>query len=111
MKPIAKDELYEHLNQFLKARGIELKEGSYSKQIQRGCTLLADTINLSQEGIERAKVGIERNLDRMRQVIHERTAPKAKASSSASAKSEKAAPDSSAKKTRPARRLKPRKAV
>jgi hypothetical protein len=76
MKPIEKDELYQNLSGFLKAKGIELKEGSYAHGIQKSCGLLADAINLGQEGLEKAKVGIDRNLDRMRQVIHEKTAPK-----------------------------------
>jgi hypothetical protein len=76
MKPIQKDELYEHVSQFLKAKGIEMKEGSYPKGIQKGCSILADAINLSQKGITQAKAQIEKNLDRMRQVIHEKSAPK-----------------------------------
>ena len=55
MKPIQKDELFEHLGQFLKTKGIELKEGSYANGIQNGCALLTDAINLSQKGIRRAK--------------------------------------------------------
>jgi hypothetical protein len=77
MKPIQKEELYKHVSQFLKAKGIEMKEGSYPKGIQKGCSILADAINLSQKGITQAKVQIDKNLDRMRQVIHEKTAPKA----------------------------------
>ncbi len=76
MKPIRKDELYDHLSQFLKAKGVEMKDGSYPRAIQAGCSLLADAINLSQQGIHRAKVELDKNLDRMRQVIHEKTAPK-----------------------------------
>ena len=76
MKPIQKDELYENLSQFLKTKGIELKEGSYSKGIHAGCSFLADAINLSQAGIERAKAGIDKGLEQVRQVIHEKTAPK-----------------------------------
>ena len=76
MKSIQKDELYEHVSQFLKAKGIEMKEGSYPKGIQKGCSILADAINLSQKGITQAKAQIEKNLDRMRQVIHEKSAPK-----------------------------------
>jgi hypothetical protein len=76
MKPIQKDELYDHLAQFLKAKGIEMKDGSYPKAVQKGCSILADAINLSQKGLEEAKARIDRNLDRMRQVIHEKTAPK-----------------------------------
>lgn len=83
MNPIQKDELYENISQFLKGKGIELKEGSYTKGIHAGCSLLADAINLSQTGLERAKVGLEKTkdglekkLDQVRQAIHEKTAPK-----------------------------------
>src|SRR6266852_9486637 len=76
MKQIQKDELYEHLGQFLKNKGIELTEGSYTKGIHAGCSLLADAINLSQAGLERAKSGLDKKLDQVRQVIHEKTAPK-----------------------------------
>jgi hypothetical protein len=76
MKPIEKDEIYEHLCGFLKAKGVELKDGSYSQTIQKSCSILADAINLSQRGIEKAKTEIDQKLDRMRQVIHEKTAPR-----------------------------------
>jgi hypothetical protein len=76
MKPINKDELFTHIGDFLKNRGIELKEGTITQQVQKGCSILADSINISQEGFERAKVEIDKKLDQMRQVIHERTAPK-----------------------------------
>ena len=75
MKPIQKNELYEHVSGFLKAKGVSLTEGSYAGGIQKGCSLLTDAINLSQKGIKRAKSEIDDKLDRMRQVIHEKTAP------------------------------------
>jgi len=86
MKPIEKDELYAHLSQFLKDKGVEMKDGSYPKAVQKGCSILADAINLSQKGITQAKVQIDKNLDRMRQVIHEKTAPKPAAKPAASPK-------------------------
>jgi hypothetical protein len=76
MNPIRKDELYENISQFLKNKGIELKEGSYTKGIHAGCSLLADAINLSQTGLERAKTGLGKKFHQVRQVIHEKTAPK-----------------------------------
>src|SRR5262249_21769837 len=76
MKPIEKDELYENLSQFLAAKGISLKEGSYSQTIQKSCRILADVINLGQQGIERAKNGIDQKLDQVRQIIHKKTPPK-----------------------------------
>src|SRR5882757_6917945 len=76
MNPIQKDELYENISQFLKSKGIELKEGSYTKGVHAGCSLLADAVNLSQAGLERAKDELEKRLDQVRQAIHEKTAPK-----------------------------------
>src|SRR3954462_6885552 len=76
MKPIDKHEIYENLNSFLKSKGIELKTGSYSQGVQKACEILTDTVNLSQRGLERAKDTLDQNLDRVRQVIHEKTAPK-----------------------------------
>src|SRR5215468_8775635 len=76
MKQIEKEELYDHLSEFLKGKGIELKEGPYTKGIHAGCSMLADAINLSQAGLERARTEFQRGMDQMRQVIHEKTAPK-----------------------------------
>jgi hypothetical protein len=76
MKRINQGELFQHLGGFLKAKGIELREGSYTRRIQQGCALLSDTINLSQTGLEKAKTKAEQKLEELRQVIHEKTAPK-----------------------------------
>jgi hypothetical protein len=112
MKPIGKDEIYDHLTRFLKERGIEFRNGSYTERIQKGCTLLGDSINLSQEGLERAKAEIDRKLDEMRQVIHKRTAPKPAGTpptAETPPKTGKTAPKTSAKKSPPRSRKKPRK--
>ena len=85
MKTIQKDELYENLSQFLKSKGIELTEGSYTKGVHAGCSMLADAINLSQAGLERARNEVEKRLDQVRQVIHESTAPRQAARSAPSA--------------------------
>ena len=76
MKPLQKHELYENLTGFLQTKGIELKDGSYAQAIQKSCSLLTDAINLGQEGLEKAKNKIDTKLDQVRQVIHEKTAPK-----------------------------------
>jgi hypothetical protein len=76
MKRIKKDELYRHVDGFLKTKGVELKPGSYTDRIQRVCGLLSDVINTSQSGLERAKEETEKGLEKVRQVIHEKTAPK-----------------------------------
>jgi type IV secretory pathway TrbL component len=99
MKPIERGELYEHLSGFLKAKGIELKDGSYSKGIENGCGLLADAINLSQKGLTRAKVEMDKTLDQMRQAIHEKTAPKGQPTPAAEAPKPKATKPTAKTKT------------
>jgi hypothetical protein len=74
MKTLEKDELYQNVHGFLKTKGVELKPGSYSQKIQKGCALLSDAINVSQKGLARAKTEIDKKLDQLRQVIHEKTA-------------------------------------
>lgn len=96
MKTLSKDELYQNLQGFLKAKGVELKDGSYTQKIQKSCALLSDAINTSQKGLARAKVEIDKKLDQVRQVIHEKTA--APGSSTASQKGA-AAPPSQASAT------------
>jgi hypothetical protein len=75
MRPINKDELYDNLRDFLKTKGVNLHAGSYARGIQAGCSFLADAINLSQAGLNRAKNQIDKQLDHARQIIHEKTAP------------------------------------
>lgn len=75
MKKIKPDEIYHHLSGFLKSRGIELTEGSYSQTIQKSCGVVSDVINLTQTSLHRAKGEMEKALDHARQVIHEKTAP------------------------------------
>lgn len=77
MKTIAKNEIFKNLSTFLKNRGIELTEGSYAAGIRQSCSLLTDAINLGQESFEKAKTEFGKTCDQMRQVIHEKTAPKA----------------------------------
>jgi len=60
MKPIEKRELYQHVNQFLKSKGVEIKEGSYASHLEKSCGLLTDAINLTQKGMERAKTEIDK---------------------------------------------------
>jgi len=82
MKTLEKDELYQNLQGFLKAKGVELSAGSYAHKIQKSCGLLSDAINTSQQGLARAKVEIDKKLDQLRQVIHEKTAPVSQAAPS-----------------------------
>lgn len=73
---INKDELFSNVREFLKTRGIELQEGSYSRTIEKGCQVLADTINLSQQAVDRARSEVEKTLERVRHSIHQKTAPR-----------------------------------
>ena len=87
MKKIEKDELYDHLRGFLKAKGIALDSGPYTDRIHQGCSLLADAINVTQTTVARAKAEVDKKLDQLRQSIHEATAPKSSSASSTTSKS------------------------
>ena len=86
MKTINKDELFRNLSGFLKSKGIELKEGSYSRRIEKGCGLLADVVNATQHAAKRAKAEVNKKLGQLRESIHEATAPKAAHSRPASSR-------------------------
>ena len=81
MKTINRDELYQNLSEFLKAKGIELKDGKYPLRVREGCNLLTDAINATQKAVERTKIGVDKKLNKLRQSIHEATAPKSPKSS------------------------------
>jgi hypothetical protein len=75
MNKINQDELFGHVRKFLKNKGVELQDGSCTRTIRKGCQVLVDTINLSQQAMERAKNEVSKKLEQARQVIHEKTAP------------------------------------
>ena len=107
MKTIDKDELYRHLCEFLKSKGVELKDGAYTQHIRQGCTLLTDVANTTRKTVKRAKAKADRKLDDLRQSIHEATAP-----ASASSKPSASAPSPERGKSRrrtPAARAKARR--
>ena len=76
MNKIEKEEMFGNLKAFLKAKGIELQDGSYTERLRQGCGLLTDSINLSQETWGKAKSAVDKHLDQLRQTIHEQTAPR-----------------------------------
>src|SRR5262245_22339781 len=76
MKNIRRDELYRNLSDFLKAKGIELKNGVYPQRISRACDLLTDAINETRKTVKQAKGKVNEKLDQLRQSIHKATAPK-----------------------------------
>jgi hypothetical protein len=102
MKTIQKEELYQNLKGFLKGKGIELQEGSYTHRIEQGCGVLADSINVSQKALHAAKEEMGKRLEQVRQVIHEKTAPKAPPVQTATESTvASAAPKAAAKKRAP----------
>jgi hypothetical protein len=76
MNKLKPEELYRNLSGFLKDKGIELSEGSYSHAVQKSCGVLTDIINLGSEGVSRAKTKLDTVLEQVRQTVHEKTAPK-----------------------------------
>ena len=84
MKTIKQDELFESLGAFLKGKGVEFKDGSYTQRIRQGCNLLSDAINATQKTVKHAKVEVDKKLDQLRQSIHEATAAKPPPTPSAS---------------------------
>ena len=99
MKTVNKDELFQNLSGFLKSKGIELKEGSYTHRVQQGCGLLAEAVNATQKTVRRAKTKADQTLDQIRQSIHKATAPTPPPAPKASAKP-KSAPRAKTKSAR-----------
>ena len=75
MKTIGKDELYRTISEFMKSKGLELTDGPYAGHIRRGCDLLSDAINATQRTVVRAREEMDKKLLKLRQCIHEATAP------------------------------------
>jgi len=76
MQTIKKDELFHSLGDFLKSKGIELSDGSYTTRIQKGCNLLSDVINGTQKTVSKTKAQVDQALGQLRETIHKSTAPK-----------------------------------
>jgi hypothetical protein len=69
MKAIKKGELYEHLSEFLKRKGVELHKGPYPGRIEQVCSLLTTTINATQATLGRARDGMDRGLQQVRHAL------------------------------------------
>jgi len=85
MSVINEQEMFQNVSDFLKSKGIELKEGSYARRIEQGCRLLTKAVNTTDKVVEKAKVEMDAGLDRVRQKIHEKTAPKPRPAADSSA--------------------------
>ena len=77
MKKLKKNDLFNHIDKFLKEKGIELRETApFGNRIKTSCTILTDTINNAQSTLGKARDHMDEHLDKMRGIIHEKTAPK-----------------------------------
>ena len=74
MKPIKKGELYRHLSEFLRKKGVELHKGPYPGRIEQVCRLLSETINATQGTLDRARKGMDQGLKQMRQALKKKRA-------------------------------------
>jgi hypothetical protein len=81
MKKINKGELYLHLSDFLKKKGVELHKGPYPGRIEHVCRLLTETINATQTTLGRARDGMDRGLQQVRQALKKKP-PKSTAKAS-----------------------------
>ena len=105
MKTVKQDELFQNVSDFLKSKGIELKDGTYTQRVQSGCGFLADVVNATQRTVRSAKTKADAAFERLRQSIHEATAPKPPPRPKSSAK----ASNSAHTKRKPARKRASRK--
>lgn len=80
MKKLGKDDLYQHIDQFLKDKGIDIQDAKpFGRSLQKGCQALTDTINGAQAAMEKARNRMDSGIDKMREIIHKKTAPRKKA--------------------------------
>ncbi len=107
MKKLRQNDLYKHIDAFLKDRGIEIRDSApLGSRLKQGCSLLTDTINHAQSSLESAKSHMDNRIDRMRSAIHEKTAPRESASGTASKSKAKSAKKKAATKKKAAKAAK-----
>lgn len=80
MKKLGKDDLYRHIDQFLKEKGIEIRDAApLGRNLQKGCQVFTDAINNAQAALEKARNRMDGGIDKMRDIVHKKTAPRKKA--------------------------------
>ena len=110
MKKLKQNDLFKHIDQFLKDKGIEIREAApLGSRIKTGCQILTDTINNAQSTLGKAKDHMDDHLDTMRSIIHEKTAPRKASKAAPKKKGKKAA--TKAKKKAKAKEPAPKKAA
>lgn len=86
MKKLGKDDLYQHIDQFLKDKGIDIQDAKpFGRSLQKGCQALTDMINGAQAAVEKSRNRMDRGIDKMREIIHKKTAPRKKSEAPKSA--------------------------
>ena len=105
MKKLRQNDLFKHSDQFLKDKGIEVRESApLGSTLKTGCQILTDTINHAQVTLEKARGQMDGQLDKMRSIIHEKTAPRRKSATETQAKPKaKRSKKKASKKSTPAK--------
>ncbi len=86
MKKLGKDDLYQHIDQFLKEKGIEIRDAApLGRNLQKGCQVFTDAINNAQAALEKARNRMDSGINKMRDIVHKKTAPRKKAKAPKSA--------------------------
>lgn len=75
MKTLKKNELLGHVTNFLKTKGIVLEDGSASTKLKTGCETITGIINQGNRSLKNVQKEVTAGVDKVRQVIHEKTAP------------------------------------
>jgi len=76
MKKLKPEDLFQHLNGFLKDKGVELAGSKrISQSLRRSCEKITQSINTANQAIRFAKKQVEAKLDQMRDAIHLKTTP------------------------------------
>ena len=77
MKKLRQNDLFKHIDKFLKDQGIEIREAApLGSRLKTSCQILTDTINHAQGTLGKARDHMDDHLDKMRNIIHEKTAPR-----------------------------------
>ena len=109
MKNIDHNDLFRHVSGYLESKGVQLQDGDYARRLREGCRVLAGIANRTQSTVDTVRIKVDDGVDRLRQFVHEKTAPRPASSAGAPAAGPETrggptsgATDSAPKKKRPA---------
>ena len=101
MKNIDHNDLFRHVSGYLESKGVQLQDGDYARRLREGCRVLAGIANRTQSTVDTVRIKVDDGVDRLRQFVHEKTAPRP--ASSAGAPAARAVPPEAASR-KPVRR-------